>query len=166
MLKRLIVVGAVICALAVPAAAASGAGSAEKNIVETAAGSKEFSTLVSLVKKAGLVGTLSGSTEYTVFAPTNAAFAKVPKATLKMLGENKAMLKKVLLYHVLPGRVPAAKVLKTKSATTAEGEKVTFSVRGKSAFVNEAKIIKTNIECSNGIIHVINAVLIPPALEK
>jgi uncharacterized surface protein with fasciclin (FAS1) repeats len=165
MLKRLIVVVAVIAALAVPATAATAAGGG-KNIVETAAGSKEFSTLVSLVKKAGLVGTLSGSTEYTVFAPTNAAFAKVPKATLKMLGENKAMLKKVLLYHVLPGRVPASKVLKMKSAKTAEGEKVTFSVRGKSAYVNEAKITKTDIECSNGIIHVINAVLIPPALEK
>ena len=164
MLKRLIVVVAVIGALAVPVTAASGAAGG-KNIVETAAGSKEFSTLVSLVKKAGLVGTLSGSTQYTVFAPTNAAFAKVPKATLKMLGENKAMLRKVLLYHVLPGRVPAGKVLKTKSATTAEGSKVQFSVRGKSAYVNESKIIKTNIECSNGIIHVINAVLIPPNLE-
>jgi uncharacterized surface protein with fasciclin (FAS1) repeats len=164
MLKRLIVMVAVIAALAVPASVASAAGG--KNIVETAAGSKEFSTLVSLVKKAGLVGTLSGSKPYTVFAPTNAAFAKVPKATLKMLGEDKAMLKKVLLYHVLPGRVPASKVLKMKSATTAEGEKVNFSVRGKSAFVNESKIIKTDIECSNGIIHVINAVLIPPALEN
>lgn len=163
MLKRLIVVAAVIAALAVPVSAASGAAGS-KNIVETAAGSKEFSTLVSLVKKAGLVGTLSGSTQYTVFAPTNAAFAKVPKATLKELGENKAMLRKVLLYHVLPGRVPASKVLKTKSAVTAEGEKVQFSVRGKSAYVNESKIIKTNIECSNGIIHVINAVLIPPNL--
>ena len=84
---------------------------------------------------------------------------------VKMLGEDKAMLKKVLLYHVLPGKVPAAKVLKTKSATTAEGEKVQFSVRGKSAYVNESKIVKTDIECSNGIIHVINAVLIPPDLE-
>jgi uncharacterized surface protein with fasciclin (FAS1) repeats len=165
MLKRLIVVVAVIAALAVPAATATAAGGG-KTIVETAAGSKQFSTLVSLVKKAGLVGTLSGKTQYTVFAPTNAAFAKVPKATLKMLGENKAMLKKVLLYHVLPGRVPASKVLKMRSATTAEGEKVQFSVRGKSAYVNESKIIKTDIECSNGIIHAINAVLIPPALEN
>jgi uncharacterized surface protein with fasciclin (FAS1) repeats len=165
MLKRLIVVVAVIAAMAVPASAASAAAGG-KTIVETAAGSKQFSTLVSLVKKAGLVGTLSGKGPFTVFAPTNAAFAKVPKATLKMLGEDKAMLKKVLLYHVLAGRVPASKVLKTKSATTAEGEKVNFSVRGKSAFVNESKIIKTDINCSNGIIHVINAVLIPPSLEN
>jgi uncharacterized surface protein with fasciclin (FAS1) repeats len=163
MLKRLIAVVAVVAALAVPASVASAASS--MNIVETAAGNPQFSTLVSLVKKAGLVGTLSGKTPYTVFAPTNAAFAKVPKKTLTMLGENKAMLKKVLLYHVLPGKVPASKVLKMKSATTAEGEKVQFSVRGKSAYVNESKIIKTDIECSNGIIHVINAVLIPPDLE-
>jgi uncharacterized surface protein with fasciclin (FAS1) repeats len=163
MLKRLVAVVAVIAALAVPASVASAAGS--KDIVETAAANPQFSTLVSLVEKAGLAGTLSGSKPYTVFAPTNAAFAKVPKKTLTMLSQNKAMLKKVLLYHVLPGRVPASKVLKTKSATTAEGEKVQFSVRGKAAFVNESKIVKTDINCSNGIIHVINAVLIPPDLK-
>jgi uncharacterized surface protein with fasciclin (FAS1) repeats len=162
MLKRLIAVAMVIAALAVPASVASAAGS--KNIVETAAGNPQFSTLVSLVEKAGLAGTLSGTKPYTVFAPTNAAFAKVPKKTLNTLLDDKALLRKVLLYHVLPGKVPASKVLKTKSATTAEGAKVQFSVRGKSAFVNESKIVKTDIECSNGIIHVINAVLIPPNL--
>ena len=162
MLKRLIAVAMVVAALAIPASVASAAGS--KNIVETAAGNPQFSTLVSLVEKAGLAGTLSGTKPYTVFAPTNAAFAKVPKKTLNMLLGDKAMLRKVLLYHVLPGKVPASKVLKTKSATTAEGAKVQFSVRGKSAFVNESKIVKTDIECSNGIIHVINAVLIPPNL--
>jgi uncharacterized surface protein with fasciclin (FAS1) repeats len=162
MKKRFIVVIAVVSALALPLSATAAAPS--KNIVETAAGSKEFSTLVSLVKKAGLVNTLSGSTDYTVFAPTNAAFAKVPKKTLNMLLENKSMLRKVLLYHVLPGKVPASKVVKTKSAKTAEGASVQFSVRGKSAYVNESKIVKTDIGCSNGIIHVINAVLIPPNL--
>lgn len=163
MLKRLIAVVMVVAALAVPASAASAAGG--KNIVETAAGNPQFSTLVSLVEKAGLAETLSGKGPYTVFAPTNAAFAKVPKKTLNMLASNKAMLKKVLLYHVIPGRVPASKVVKMKSATTAEGAKVQFSVRGKSAFVNESKIIKTDINCSNGIIHVINAVLIPPSMK-
>lgn len=163
MLKRLFAVVMVIAALAVPASAASAAGS--KNIVETAAGNPQFSTLVSLVEKAGLAETLSGKGPYTVFAPTNAAFAKVPKKTLNMLASNKAMLKKVLLYHVIPGRVPASKVVKMKSATTAEGAKVEFSVRGKSAFVNDSKIIKTDINCSNGIIHVINAVLIPPSMK-
>ncbi|MBS1846261.1 MAG: fasciclin domain-containing protein [Actinobacteria bacterium] len=163
MLKRLIAVAMVVVALAVPASAASAAGG--KNIVETAAGNPQFSTLVSLVEKAGLAETLAGKGPYTVFAPTNAAFAKVPKKTLNMLASNKAMLKKVLLYHVIPGRVPAGKVVKMKSATTAEGAKVQFSVRGRSAFVNESKIIKTDINCSNGIIHVINAVLIPPSMN-
>jgi uncharacterized surface protein with fasciclin (FAS1) repeats len=162
MSKRIIAVLAVVSALALPLSA--GAAAPSKNIVETAAGSKQFSTLVSLVKKAGLVNTLSGSTDYTVFAPTNAAFAKVPKKTLNMLLENKSLLRKVLLYHVLPGKVPASKVVKTDSAKTAEGASVEFSVRGKSAYVNESRIVKTDIGCSNGIIHVINAVLIPPNL--
>ncbi|HEX7278175.1 MAG TPA: fasciclin domain-containing protein [Solirubrobacterales bacterium] len=160
MLKRLFVLAAAISLIALPASSAGAAPS--KNIVETAAGAPQFSTLVSLVKKAGLVGVLSGKTDYTVFAPTNAAFDKVPKKVLNDLASDKAMLKRVLLYHVLPGKVPASKVLKTKSAKTAEGSKVTFSVRGKNAFVNAAKIIKTDIRCSNGIVHAINAVLLPP----
>lgn len=162
MFKRMLAVLAVVALSAIPATAAS-AAAPSKNIVETAAGAPQFSTLVSLVKKAGLVGVLSGKADYTVFAPTNAAFAKVPKKTLNQLAANKAMLKKVLLYHVLPGKVPASKVLKMKSATTAEGSKVTFSVRGKSAFVNDAKITTTDIRCSNGIVHAINAVLLPPS---
>ena len=156
---RLIVLAAMIAALALPAAATA---APSKNLVETAASKPRFSTLVSLVKKAGLVGVLSGKTNYTVFAPTNAAFKKVPSETLDELAKNKSMLKSVLLYHVLPGKVPASKVSKTKSAKTAEGSKVTFSVRGDSAFVNEAKIIKTDVRCSNGIIHAINGVLLPP----
>ena len=160
--KRFIAVIAVISALALPLSATAAAPS--KNIVETAASSKQFSTLVSLVKKAGLVNTLSGSTAYTVFAPTNAAFAKVPKKTLNMLLEDKSKLRKVLLYHVLPGKVPASQGVATKSAKTAEGASVQFSVRGKTAYVNESKIVKTDIECSNGIIHMIDAVLIPPNL--
>jgi uncharacterized surface protein with fasciclin (FAS1) repeats len=161
MLKRLIVLAAAIAVLALPASSATAAPN--KDIVETAAGAPQFSTLVSLVKKAGLVGVLSGKANYTVFAPTNAAFAKVPKKTLNELAADKAMLKKVLLYHVLPGKVPAGKVVKMKSATTVEGSKVTFSVRGKSAFVNDSKITMTDIRCSNGIVHSINAVLLPPA---
>lgn len=160
MLKRLSLLVAAIAVLALPVSSATAAPN--KDIVETATGAPQFSTLVSLVKKAGLVGVLSGKTNYTVFAPTNAAFAKVPKKTLNELAANKAMLKKVLLYHVLPGKVPASKVLKMKSAKTAEGSKVTFSVRGKNAFVNDAKITTTDIRCSNGIVHSINAVLLPP----
>lgn len=162
MLKRFLVLATALAVLALPVGSASAAP--KKDIVETAAGAPQFSTLVSLVKKAGLVGTLSGTKNYTVFAPTNAAFAKVPKATLDDLAADKAMLRKVLLYHVLPGKVPAGKVVKTKSATTAEGSKVTFSVRGKSAFVSDAKITKTDIRCSNGIVHAINRVLLPPEM--
>jgi uncharacterized surface protein with fasciclin (FAS1) repeats len=160
MLKRLLVLATAIAVIAPPVGSASAAP--QKDIVETAAAAPQFSTLVSLVKKAGLVSTLSGTKNYTVFAPTNAAFDKVPKKTLNELASNKAMLKKVLLYHVLPGKVPASKVLKLKSARTAEGSKVTFSGRGESAFVNNAKITKTDIRCSNGIVHAINAVLLPP----
>ena len=160
MLKRLLALAAALAVFALPVSAATAAPS--KDIVETAAGNPKFSTLVSLVKKAGLVGVLSGKANYTVFAPTNAAFAKVPKETLDELAANKAMLKKVLLYHVLPGKVPASKVVKMQSAKTAEGSKVTFEVRGGNAFVNDAKIIMTDVRCSNGIIHAINGVLLPP----
>jgi uncharacterized surface protein with fasciclin (FAS1) repeats len=162
MIKRTLALLAVAAVVALPVGSASAAPS--KNIVETAASAPQFSTLVSLVEKAGLAGTLSGKANYTVFAPTNAAFAKVPKKTLNMLLEKKSLLKKVLLYHVLPGKVPASKVLKEDSAKTVEGARVQFSVRGKSAFVNESRIVKTDIRASNGIIHAINAVLIPPNL--
>lgn len=163
MLKRLLVLATALAVLALPIGSAS-AAAPKKDIVETAAGAPQFSTLVSLVKKAGLVGTLSGTKNYTVFAPTNAAFSKVPKKTLDGLAADKAMLRKVLLYHVLPGKVPASTVVKKKSATTAEGSKVTFSVRGENAFVNDAKITKTDIRCSNGIVHAINRVLLPPGM--
>lgn len=163
MFKRMVAVVAVLAFLAIPANAIA-ASAPTKNIVETAAGSKQFSTLVSLVKKAGLVKTLSGTQKLTVFAPTNAAFAKVPKKTLDELLANKQLLKKVLLYHVLAGEVPASKVTTTKSAKTVEGASVAFSVKGKSAYVNDAKVITADIGCSNGIVHAINRVLIPPNL--
>jgi uncharacterized surface protein with fasciclin (FAS1) repeats len=129
--------------------------------VQVAAANKQFSTLVTLVKKAGLVKALSGETKLTVFAPTNAAFAKVPKATLAKLAKDKRLLVKVLEYHVLPGVVAASKVLKLHSAKTLEGARVHLSVRGGHAYVNKAQIIETNIRASNGLIHVINGVLIP-----
>lgn len=163
MLKRMVALVVAIGVLAVPVGSAA-AAPPSKNIVETAAGAPQFSTLVSLVKKAGLVGTLSGKTKYTVFAPTNAAFAKVPKKTLNALLADKALLRKVLLYHVLPGSVPASAVVKRESAKTAEGSKVEFSVKGKKVFVNDARVITPDIRCSNGIVHAINAVLIPPDL--
>jgi len=104
------------------------------------------------------------SGRYTVFAPTNAAFNKVPKATLTALGKDKAKLKKVLLYHVVAGRVPASKVVKLKSAKTVEGSRVKIKVKSGRVYLNSTRrVTKTNIKASNGIIHVINKVLLPPS---
>jgi uncharacterized surface protein with fasciclin (FAS1) repeats len=162
MLKRMVAILTVIAVMAAPVGAASAAPS--KNIVETAAAAPQFATLVTLVKKAGLVNALSGKTKLTVFAPTNAAFAKVPKKTLNELLESKAALRKVLLYHVVAGEVPASKVVKLTSAKTLEGAKVTFAVKGMSAYVNDAKVVKADIGAGNGVIHAIDSVLIPPNL--
>ena len=132
-----------------------------KTIVEVAAGDPQFSTLVSLINSAGLASTLS-SGSYTVFAPTNAAFAKVPKATLKALAADKAKLRAVLLYHVVAGRVTAAKVTKLRSAKTLNGATVQIRVRGGMVYVNGARVVKPNILASNGVVHVVNKVLTPP----
>ena len=133
-----------------------------KNIVKTATDAGQFKTLVKLVKSAGLVGALSGKQKLTVFAPTDAAFAKVPKKTLTALGKDKAMLKRVLLYHVVKGEVKAAQVVKLKSAKTLEGSSVKIAVRNGKVYVNKARVTTTDVLASNGVIHVINAVLIPP----
>ena len=163
MLKRILAVVTVVAVLAVPAGAATAAPS--KNIVETAAAAPQFSTLVSLVKKAGLVKALSGKTKLTVFAPTNAAFEKVPKKTLNMLLDDRKLLRKVLLYHVVAGKLPASKVVKRSGAETLEGERVSFAVKGQKVFVNQARVITPDIRAGNGIIHGIDAVLIPASLN-
>jgi uncharacterized surface protein with fasciclin (FAS1) repeats len=151
---------AAIAVLAISAGAATAAPS--KNIVETAASSPKFDTLVELVGDAGLAGTLSGSRNYTVLAPTDAAFAKVPARTLNALADNRRMLRKVLLYHVVAGKLPARKVVKRDGAKTLEGSRVRFTVRGRAAFVNNARVIEPDIRATNGIVHAINKVLIPP----
>jgi uncharacterized surface protein with fasciclin (FAS1) repeats len=139
------------------------AGGTNKTIVEVAAGDPQFSTLVSLINSAGLASTLS-SGSYTVFAPTNAAFAKVPKATLDALAQDKAKLKAVLLYHVVRGRVPASKVVKLTSAKTLNGASVRIAVRRDKVYLNgSTRVTKTNVRASNGFIHVINRVLLPPS---
>jgi uncharacterized surface protein with fasciclin (FAS1) repeats len=161
MLKRMVVLVAAVAVLAAPTAAGA---APSKNIVETAAGAPQFSTLVKLVKKAGLVGALSGKQQLTVFAPTNAAFNKVPKKTLNTLLGNRKLLRKVLLYHVVAGRLPASKVVKRSSAKTLEGQRVSFTVKGKNVYVNKSKVITADIRASNGIVHAINSVLIPPNL--
>jgi len=133
--------------------------SAKPNIVQTAAKAGQFKTLVAL--NAGLAGTLSGKGPYTIFAPTDAAFKKVPKKTLDALAKNKAKLKAVLLYHVVKGRVTASQVVKLKSAKTLEGSRVSIKAKNGSVYVGGAKVTTADVTASNGVIHVINKVLIP-----
>ena len=138
-----------------------------QNIVQVASGAPQFSTLVSLIKKAGLVKTLSGKGPFTVLAPTNAAFAKVPKATLNEIASNKAMLTKVLTYHVIAGKAPASAVVKLngKNVKTVEGSTIAVSVKNGKVYLNgKTKVTKTDIMASNGVIHQINQVLLPPDL--
>ena len=161
-MKRTALVLAAGAILAAPISAQA-AAAPTKNIVQTAVAAGNFKTLVKLVKAAGLAETLSGKTNYTVFAPTDAAFKKVPKATLDALGADPAALKRVLLYHVVPGKVTAAKVVTLKSAKTAAGPKVTITVTGKTVRVNKAKVIAVDVLATNGVIHVIDTVLIPPS---
>lgn len=142
-------------------ASSAAAAPAQSNIVQTAAAAGEFKTLVSLVKQAGLAGALSGPGPLTVFAPTDAAFAAVPKATLNELAKNPAKLKAVLLYHVVKGNVTAAQVTKLNSAKTLEGGSVPIRVTSGKVYVGDAQVTKTNVMTSNGVIHVINRVLIP-----
>lgn len=169
-MKRLVLLVASIAAIAAPVAAVSSAQAdgtmASKNIVALAASDPQLSTLVSLVKKAGLVKALSGTKKLTVFAPTNAAFAAVPKATLAKLGKDKALLVKVLEYHVVSGSYDAASVEKLTSVKTLEGATVKISVRGGHVYVNNAEVIKANVMATNGIVHVINKVLMPPATSS
>ena len=159
--KRMMAITAAIAVSAISVGIATAAPS--KNIAETAAASPRFDTLVEVVQEAGLAGTLSGNANYTVFAPTDGAFAKVPDRTLNALANNRRALRRVLLYHVVPGKLPAAKVVNRRGARTAEGSRVHFTVRGERAFVNNARIIQADIRASNGIVHAINKVLIPPA---
>lgn len=135
---------------------------AQKNIVQTAVAAGQFKTLVALVKQAGLAGALSRPGALTVFAPTDAAFAKVPKATLAALGKNKAQLKAVLLYHVVKGKVTAAQASMLTSATTLEGAALPIRASNGKVYVGGALVTKADVGASNGVIHVINKVLIPP----
>ena len=136
---------------------------ADKTIVEIAAGAEDFSTLVAAVKAAGLVDVLSSEGPFTVFAPTNEAFAKLPEGTVESLlkPENKDKLIAVLKYHVVPGKVMAKDVVKVDSAKTAQGSSVTVTGEGKTVKVDNATVVKTDIEASNGVIHVIDTVIIP-----
>ena len=135
--------------------------SAKKDIVDTAVAAGNFDTLAALLKQAGLVKTLKGKGPYTVFAPTDKAFAKVPKATLDTLAKDKAKLRSVLLYHVAKGKLTASKVVKRSSIKTLNGQRVRVRVRDGKVFVGGARVTTPDVTASNGVIHVINKVLIP-----
>ena len=135
---------------------------AKADIVDTAVAAGSFKTLAAALKAAGLVETLKGAGPFTVFAPTDEAFAKLPKGTLESLlkPENKEKLVSILTYHVVPAKVVAADVVKLSEAKTVQGGKVRIDTKD-GVKVDDAKVTKTDIECSNGVIHVIDTVLIP-----
>ncbi|MFZ4750890.1 MAG: fasciclin domain-containing protein [Phycisphaerales bacterium] len=139
------------------------ATTAKSTIVETAVAAGSFKTLVAAVQAAGLVETLNGAGPFTVFAPTDEAFAKLPAGTLEMLlkPENKAKLAAILTYHVVPGAVKAADVVKLKNAGTVNGQRVDIKVDGAKVTVDGAAVTATDIACSNGVIHVIDNVILP-----
>jgi uncharacterized surface protein with fasciclin (FAS1) repeats len=134
-----------------------------KDIVDTAVGAGDFNTLVA----AGLVETLKGPGPFTVFAPTDAAFAKLPPGTVESLlkPENKDKLVAVLTYHVVPGKVMAADVVKLTEAPTVQGSKAKVKVEGGGVMIDGAKVVKTDIATSNGVIHVIDSVILPPEMK-
>jgi uncharacterized surface protein with fasciclin (FAS1) repeats len=151
-------------ALAVAAVATTiPANAQQKDIVDTAVGAGSFKTLAAALQAAGLVETLKGNGPFTVFAPTDEAFAKLPAGTVENLlkPENKEKLKAILTYHVVAGKVMAADVVKLKTAKTVQGTTVDISTMGGKVKVDNANVVKTDIAASNGVIHVIDTVIMP-----
>lgn len=146
-------------ALALTPAAAS--SNKTMDIVDTAVASGNFTTLVTALKSAGLVDTLKGAGPFTVFAPTDEAFAKLPPGTLEGLLKDKAKLTAILTYHVVSGKVMASDVVKLSTAATVNGQSVKIKTAGGTVMVDGAKVVKTDIVCSNGVIHVIDSVILP-----
>jgi uncharacterized surface protein with fasciclin (FAS1) repeats len=158
--KRSLAALLVLLAFAVAASPAAAARQ-DKDIVDTATAAGDFTTLTKLLKKAGLVSALRQPGPYTVFAPTDAAFAKVPKGKLNALLHNRKKLRAVLLYHVVGKKLAASDVVKLKRAKTLNGKQVRFRVRGGNVYVNGARVTTADVAASNGVIHVINRVLLP-----
>lgn len=145
------------------AQAFAGCGTCDKTIVENAVGAKKFNTLVAAVKAAGLAELLSGDGPFTVLAPTDEAFAALPEGTVASLlkPENKEKLIAILKYHVIPGKVMSKKVVKLSEAKTAQGSSVSIKVDGGTVMIDGAKVVKADINSSNGVIHVIDKVILP-----
>jgi len=157
-INRIIVSSMVIIASSIITVTSATAFAAD--IVDTAVSAGQFRTLVKAVQEAGLVGTLKGKGPFTVFAPTDEAFAKLPAGTLESLLKDKQKLAAILTYHVVPGQVMAAQV-KPGAVKTVQGQMLTLSVQGGAVMVDSARVIKTDIAASNGVIHVIDAVVLP-----
>jgi uncharacterized surface protein with fasciclin (FAS1) repeats len=145
-----------------PALAASGDTSSKPTVAEIAASSDDFSTLVTAVTAAGLGETLSGNGPFTVFAPTNEAFAKIPPAQLQAILADRALLTKILTYHVVPDRVLSKDLKKRQSVDTVEGNAVEIVKKKKGAFIEDARITQTDLKGRNGVVHVIDTVILPP----
>jgi len=167
-MKRFVVLGLALALGTVPAfAGGSCSGSPAKqaantgDIVATASSAGSFNTLVAAVQAAGLVETLQSDGPFTVFAPTDDAFAKLPEGTVEALIADPDQLRAILLYHVVPGKVMAADVVSLDSATTAQGSDLKIALADGGVRINNANVTTTDIETSNGVIHIIDTVIIP-----
>ena len=152
-----------VLALAVLTATSAFAGGAKKDIVDTAVAAGSFKTLAAALEAAGLIDTLKGDGPFTVFAPTDAAFAKLPKGTVESLlkPENKARLTAILTYHVVAGSVSSSEVVKLTSAKTVNGQSVKIAANRSGVMVDAAKVVQADIAATNGVIHVIDTVILP-----
>ena len=161
-MKRIYVMTCLAVLLTLGLSGSAFAGS-KKDIVDTAVAAGDFKTLAAALQAAGLVDTLKGAGPFTVFAPTDEAFAKLPAGTVEDLlkPENKQKLVSILTYHVVAGDVMAKDVVKLSEAKTVNGKEVKIMVHGGKVMVDNANVIKTDIQCSNGVIHVIDSVLLP-----
>jgi uncharacterized surface protein with fasciclin (FAS1) repeats len=163
MVKQFVMGIAAASLLTIGAVKMSAASGQSIDIVDTAVAAGSFKTLAKALAAADLVDTLKGAGPFTVFAPTDEAFAKLPAGTLENLlkPENKSQLRRILTYHVISGRVMAADVVKLKSAKAVSGDAVSITVTGSGVTINRSTVVKTDIAASNGVIHVIDTVLIP-----
>ncbi len=159
----------VACMLSLAALSVGSLSAAEKkDIVDTAVAAGSFKTLAAALGAAGLVETLKGDGPFTVFAPTDEAFAKLPKGTVEELlkPENKAKLTEILTYHVVAGNVEAEAAMKLTTATALNKQAIKLEVKDKALYLNASKVTTADVKCSNGVIHIIDAVLLPPADKK
>jgi uncharacterized surface protein with fasciclin (FAS1) repeats len=138
----------------------------EKDIVDTAVGAGQFTTLVALVQQAGLVDTLKSKGPFTVFAPTDAAFKKLPKKLVDAVTSDKKLLTEVLTYHVIAGDVRSTALKNGMNAKTVQGETIKVTINGSNVRFNNAKLVKADIDTSNGVIHIIDTVILPPTVAK